>query len=54
MTIAKCFHVQNSFTLFFSKVRAELRELAGSMFGFMGVISTICGSLIGLLLVKLM
>ncbi|VIO95415.1 Uncharacterized protein BM_BM3877 [Brugia malayi] len=37
-----------------SKVHAELRELAGSMFGFMAVISTLCGSLIGLLLVKVM
>ncbi|KAK6105100.1 Nucleoside transporter family protein [Brugia pahangi] len=37
-----------------SKVHAELRELAGSMFGFMAVISTLCGSLIGLLLVKAM
>uniref|UniRef100_A0A1I8E9N8 Nucleoside transporter n=1 Tax=Wuchereria bancrofti TaxID=6293 RepID=A0A1I8E9N8_WUCBA len=36
------------------KVRAELRELAGSIFGFMAVISTLCGSLIGLLLVKAM
>ncbi|KAL3997399.1 Nucleoside transporter family protein [Acanthocheilonema viteae] len=37
-----------------SKVRAQLRELAGSIFGFMGVISTLCGSMTGLLLVKLM
>ncbi|VDP19634.1 unnamed protein product [Onchocerca flexuosa] len=36
------------------KVREELRELAGSIFGFMAVISTVFGSLIGLLLVKVM
>ncbi|MCP9259943.1 BMA-ENT-7 [Dirofilaria immitis] len=35
-----------------NKIRAELRELTGSIFGFMAVISTFCGSLIGLLLVK--
>ncbi|CAG9536000.1 unnamed protein product [Cercopithifilaria johnstoni] len=37
-----------------SKVHPELRELVGSIFGFMGVISTLCGSLFGLLLVKLL
>uniref|UniRef100_A0A8R1XNK9 Uncharacterized protein n=1 Tax=Onchocerca volvulus TaxID=6282 RepID=A0A8R1XNK9_ONCVO len=36
------------------RVRAELRELAGSIFGFMAVISTVFGSLTGLLLVKVM
>ncbi|VDN07743.1 unnamed protein product [Thelazia callipaeda] len=36
-----------------NKVRQESRELTGSIFGFMGVISTLCGSLIGLLLVNI-